>query len=497
MKKTFIILAFLTSFLVGLKAFSAAEPISKNGHSIRKLTLETDPQHPVANEDVNLTIKFILRSRTGISRTRVKLFINNGSETLSGENFTLTPNTDIENDDEKLEIYDGEITIKNSNFSRASNEFKLQYLLSSITPSSVLAQASVSKSIRGGSNNSGNGNGGNGGGGANGNNGNGFSVDPRLVSMFIEAVDFTENANGTVINTPVVSTNEQFFRLTVQQDQRLLDTVTEDTFNAFTNPVLKNLKIYKIDPNNPNEKIDITNGFTFSLEEESVSTTGTSSSDDQPLLETVYLSNGMVLKERQNLRFVIDLDNFYARSGVILEDNLITSDRDTIKIKAQESEVTDISLSEPITFNVSSSTKKNLTYTSNTVNLTGSFFSDNGSPSTIESVDFYLTKKGNKKTPKISAKKNHNLALKVFDTNGSSTVTSSNFTVPVSFNVTGSNGRFKSGGFYDPTRLKNFKIPFSITAKTDDDLDFILTGTLDQDSNAVFNAPVVVNGSSL
>lgn len=501
MKKTFIILAFLTSFLIGLKVNSATTPISLNGHSIRKVNVITDPDTVYVGKSSDLTIKFVLRSKTGISKTRVKLFVNNGSVSLSGNVLELENITDDTDLEENVETYAGTISLKDFTFGRTTNEIKLQYLLSSITPNSVLAQAGKSKTAISSGNNGGNsngGSGGNGGGGTGGTNNGSFSIAPRLVSIFVEAIDFTDNSNGTVINEPVVSTNEQSIRLTVNHDQRLLDTVNGDTFNAATNPVLKNLKIYKIDPNNKKDKEEISDSFVFSLEEASTKISSSATTKNgQPLLETVYLSNGKVLKERQNLQFVIDLDNFYARSGVKLESNLITTDRDTIKIKAQELEITDSSLTEPINFSASSSSKKKTIYTANSV-LSGSFSSSNGTPSTVDSVDFFLTTKGKKTTPKIQGKnKNHNLALKVFDTNGSSSVSSSSFTIPVSFSVSGSNSQFKSGGFYDSTLDKKFKIPFSITTKTADDLDLILFGTFNESVNAIFDAPVVVNGSSL
>ncbi len=500
MKKTFIILAFLSSFLIGLKVNSATTPISLNGHSIRKVNVITDPSTVYVGKSSDLTIKFVLRSKTGISKTRVKLFVNNGSVSLSGNVLELENITDDTDLEENVETYAGTISLKDFTFGRTTNEIKLQYLLSSITSNSVLAQAGKSKTAISSGNNGGNGNGGSGGNGSGGggNNGGSFSIAPRLVSIFIEAIDFTDNSNGTVINEPVVSTEEQFLKLTVDHDQRILDVVNGDTFNAATNPVLKNLKIYKIDPNNKKDKEEISADFVFSLAEASTKISSTSTTaNGQPLLETVYLSNGKFLKERQNLQFVIDLDNFYARSGVKLEDNLITTDRDTIKIKAQELEITDSSLTEPINFSATSSSKKKITYTASSV-LGGSFSSSNGTPSTVDSVDFFLTTKGKKATPKIQGKnKNHNLALKVFDTNGSSSVSSGNFTIPVSFSVSESNGQFKSGGFYDPALDKKFKIPFSITTKTADDLDLILFGTFNESVNAIFDAPVVVNGSSL
>lgn len=502
MKKTFIILAFLTSFLFGLKVNSTTTPISLNGHSIRKVNVITDPSTVYVGKASDLTIKFVLRSKTGISKTRIKLFVNNGSVSLSGNVLELENITDDQDIEDNVETYNATISLQDFTFGRTTNEIKLQYLLSSITPNSVLAQAGKSKAaISSGNNNGGNGSGGtgsNGSGGSGGTNNGSFTIAPRLVSIFVEAVNFTDNSNGTVINEPVVSTDEQSIRLTVNHDQRLLDVVNGDTFNATTNPVLKNLKIYKIDPNNKKDKEEISDSFVFSLEEASTKITSSATTKNgQPLLETVYLSNGKLLKERQNLQFVIDLDNFYARSGVKLETNLITTDRDTIKIKAQELEITDSSLTEPINFSASSSTKKKTTYTGSSV-LSGSFNSSNGTPSTVDSVDFFLTTKGKKTTPKIQGKnKNHNLPLKVFDTNGSSSVSSSTFTIPVNFSVTGTNGQFKSGGFYDPALDKKFKIPFSITTKTADDLDLILFGTFNESVNAIFDSPIVVNGSSL
>ncbi len=497
MKKFPIILISVICFLLGLKAFSLENPISINGHSIKQLSINTDPDTPTVGEDIDVfELNFTLRSKTGVSKSRIKVFINNIPLSISSNEITLVK---VENSDEDVEVYDVEIKLGGIILPRSNNEIIVQYLLSSISPTSIQAQASVAKGAKGGNNN-GNGSGGNvpGTGTGNGNLGNGVSLvqAPRLITMILENVSLDSNGDSTVINDPTVSTELQYFRLTIDHDQRLLDVVTEDTYNAATNPVIKRLKIYRIDPNNKNDKVEVTDSFIFSLDEESVALPSNSIIKKQ-ILETVYISDGQLIKERQNLQFVIDLTNFYNNSGVVLESNIITSDKDTIKIKAQELEITDANLSEPINFSATSSSKKKITYTGNSV-LSGSFSSSNGTLSTVDSVDFFLTENGKKKTPKIQGKsKNHNLPLKVFDTNGSSTVTNSTFSIPVSFSVSGSNRQFQSGGFYDPTLPKFFKIPFSITTKTTDDLDLILFGTFKESVNAIFDAPLVVNGSSL
>lgn len=465
---------------------ASAEDIAINGHSIRKLKITSDPKKPIAGVATELlTVAFTLRSRSGISTSRIKVLINNGSVSLSSNNFTTFERIAVDDnndnvEDENVEAYLVEIKKEGLIFLKTENLIKVQYLLSSITPNSVQAQEEKQFFIRPSNNNSGGGNSGGGSGGGNNGNGNGsFAEIPRLITLNLE-VD-----NGETM----VSNENKIFRLTIDQDQRLLDTVTSDTFNAKTNPVLKNLTITRIDPDTKKKIGKVTDDFEFSLEQGSVAVTDSVSNGQ--ILRTIYTSN-QVIRERQNLKFVINLRKFYENSGVKLEDNIVTFDKDTIKITAQEINGTNLAVDDPINFSLISSGKSKVNYQSDEFNLSGDFSLENGGIASVSTVNFYVEAKKNKLTkPKIKGSKKISIKPKLtesgtnFTNSGGSSYT---LTMPLQMSISSSKANLNKGGFFDSAVTKTVTIPFSIIGKSTDNLDILLKGTFEGSPTLNFEA---------
>lgn len=487
MQRILISVVLFALCLYGLKVYSA-DPITTTGHSIKQLKVVTQPKAPrVGNTVDSLTLTFKLKSTTGISKNRIKVLVNDQALSIDGTNITLTKSTD--NDDEDVDVYNVEIKLLGLTFSQTSNEIKVQYLLSSISPETIKAQNSITLVIQS-SGNSGSGNGGSGSGnggsgsGSGGNNG-GVHQAPRLITMLAEVV----NGDGAVSSTA------QNIRLTIDHDQRLLDIVTEDGFNPKTNIALKKLKITKVDPNDTDDKTDVSDDFVFNLETESVKIDSAAVSKNGQMLRTIYISNGVILNEIAKLKFKIDLTQFYTNSGLDLEDDLITIAKDNILIEGDTAEnFAQPSLDDPIVFTLTKTKNGKVTYTSNTTDLRASFTNDNGGIASIRSTKFIRTNSsGSQIKPSILGKnKNHKLRLNI--NNGSPSVTqigngnTSTVTVPVTFTINSTKKELKSGGFFDSTSNKTITIPFMFIGKTTDNLDVLLENTYSEASAVIFNS---------
>lgn len=467
-----IFISTLLCFQLLIPLVASAENISINGHKISNLNIKSTPTRPAIGKDANLDITFKLKSKTGIAKNRIKVLINNGSAAID-------PNLEqLATEEDNVEVYNVTVAIDSIQFTKATNLIKVQYLLSSINSSSVQAEMSKNFAARESNNNSGGGNGGGNGGGT-GNGDDGFRQTPRLVNISVDVL------NGDTM----VSTEAKTLELTVDHDQRLLDEVTNDFFNANTNPVLKNLKITQIDPDTKEEIGEVTENFEFALKEESVNVENTVGNGQ--ILRTIYTTE-QNFTERQNLKFVVNLTKFYENSEVQLEDDIITIDRDTIKITAQEINGDNLDVNGPINFNLISSSKKQLNYQSDEFDLTGTFTLENGGIASISAVNFYQTGKGStlvkpkiKGTKKIILKPNLTESNTSFSNSGG---TSYLLTMPLQMTVKTTNSNLNKGGFLNSTVTKTLTIPFSIVGKTTDDLDIVLKGKFTGSPDLVFEA---------
>lgn len=476
-----------------------------NGHKITGLKITTSPEKPTKNVAADyLDLKFKLKSSTGISKERFQVKINSTELKLTNlvddkennENHFYIDRDAYEDDTvngkEFADIY---IRIPEVNFSKITNNLEILYLLTSLSEDPP--QAYKSKNISASANPDEKSSNNSGGSNDSGNDGSTDTVEitPRLLRI-----------SATVVNGDyMVSTVPKKIRLTAYHDTRIIAKVDENGYNAFTNPIITNLRIYTKSPGEKGKGDRIEDQFAFSLE-----TNGDSiDSDLYPSIsneaKTVFVSNGKTLTNGQILTFKVFMKKFTENSGVTVEDDIIMNSRDKIEITAQEFDFNTASLNisdSPIVFNITETRKNKYYYDSEIFNITGTF---NGTESmgTIESVEFKRKINGNTKKPKL--KNSNNTAKKLSATatvNGTPSVAgdvSNGFTltIPAQLTVKGTEKSLRNKGFYSSSVAKETIIPIVVSAKTANGLALEVEGTLDLNKTLNFEDPSDSNGSSL
>jgi len=468
--------------------------LAKNGHKITNMTVVTDPTKPEKGTPVDtLTVDFKLKSSTGISDDRIKLYVNSTPVTLSSENITIDRLTDEDDTVNGLEFANITIEKPEVNFGRIDNNLEVLYLITAISTDppqarkskTVTAKDSTANSSNSGGSNSGGSNSGSSNGG--GSNGDTVTITPRLFRLIVTDV----NGDG------IVSSSPRQFKITAYHDERIIASVDKNGYNAITHPIISNLKIYEQNVNDKSEKTLVTDDFSFSLEgngSESSSQYDSISNE----LKTVFISDEMTITDRKNLLFKLNLNKLVENSGVKLEDNIIVKQTVKHKITAQELDFNTLTIVENgMDFNITSNKKKKYFYDSDSFTITGTF---NGteSVSSIDEIEYLINsskpklKNSLKKSKKLSATGSNGGTASISGTvNGGYTVT-----IPTILSTKSTISSLRQKGFTNSTIDKEMKIPVTLITKTSNGLDLIVNGTVLMDNTLIFNLPDA-NGSSL
>ncbi len=457
------------------------------GHSITSLNIKTSPATPVVGEAVDtLTIKFNLLAQSGIDASRIKIFFGNGTSAFatSARDFTITPN--INHPDTRAAVT---YRTEGVTFSETSTKVKVAYCLTSFNCSDPLTTASINKAANGSS--TGGSGSGSTGGGTNGSTSNGSVT--QVPHVFY--LDIDEVTNG---DSGVVSLEPKQFRLTIEHDKNYLDAVTEDSFNADTNPILSNLIITSTNTYTA-EKTKVTDDYSFSLDAASIESTARAG-----FLITTYISDSKIIKTGQKLKFNVNLEkNFFEKFDINVTNGAIVKDHAFITIKPLTGTMSNIAIDpSSISFSNNGKSKGKTNYVSETVNINADLDSDD-TASTVSSVDFFRLNTNNQKIkPKLSINSNKVLNIKPSLSSEANVTTNSgvsSVTIPVNLGASAKESVLVKQGFNDSSKTKTLKIPLTLTTNTINGLDLIFTGTLNSPVDTSFEttSTAEVNGDSL
>lgn len=451
-----------------LIALLACQLASKavTGHSISNL--RSNPISLTEGSVVNLNLLFKLTAESGIDANRILFLYNNGSFANDNGVFTVTNKSDHPNTQAgiKFEI--------ESFKPQAKNNFDVFYCLTSYNCDTKLAlERLVINTTPNGS-------------APQTDNGNGAAfVAPIIFRMNVEEI-----SNGDLGS---VSLSAKQFRITVEHNSDFLDQVDDDNFNAVTNPILSSLRIRSTNVSTK-KNTNVTDTYSFNLENGSVE------SENAGLLITKYISNPMVIKTGQRLRFLADLTKLYFEKFTIpLPENSIATRKKSILITPLEGDISDISIADTISFSNIGKSQGKTNYLSDTVIInvktTGSEI-----PMGFNSVNFFRFNKNNEKIKsKLSINKNTKLNIKpslALGENGS--ISGTTISLPVNLTTSAKETYIVNKGFNDQSKNKTLNIPLIISTNNANGLELIYNSSLNSSVSTSFPITTVeVNGSSL
>lgn len=467
-------LIILSLFIIGSYAVSAL-----NGHSITNLQVDVVPKRPKINNPVtSLSAEFKLKSASGIDTNRIKIFINNGAIQAVADDFEITETIDEKNVRIK---YTPSVDLA---FTREENEFRVEYWLTRVNDNPPQASAAVTifgretNNSGGGSGGGGSG-GGSGGGGTNGDTGNGVVQISRVLYLDVE-----DTSNG---DTGFVSETAKQLKLIVEHDENYISFVDEDFFNANTDTVLKNLKIFSIVDD---VKTNVTDQFEFTL------FNGSINSDRDGYLETTYISDPIIIDTAVTLQFKVDVTSFLEKSETKIPANTVTKANASIDITPIQIDLEDLSIDEnTVSFTTINSNRNNISLQSQAINISGSFDSANHVVDSVSAVSFRDVNDNDKVIKsKIKYKKKASVNISpgassdpVINLDNGDTYSIS---IPTEIFINTARSTFSGGSknpLLDTSKQKTVFTPIVIEAFNANGLELELKGTLEEDKDIEFD----------
>lgn len=500
LKRYLSIFLALTLFLINFnsKVEAAAE------HSIKKLTFATKPKKVKATLPFDISVSFTLNTETGIQTNRLRASIN-GNNVGSPSDFEIEV---ISPTKAKVTFTREAQTISDVS---ATNKFKVSYFLTSDSNSKLLATSTTSfLSLAAPA--------------VSNPNPDPTTPDPTTpdpttpdpidvvvdTRRFIVQLSVEEINEEVVVEEPVieepseeepaapeedtattaviaetefVSLEPKQFRLTIDHDKEFIPGEQLDFFDTSSSVLLNALKITRINREGIEE--DASTEFIFDLENSSQT-----SPDDNSLFRTKFLSQELVLKEIQKLRFKINLKKFLNNVNVSILDNFVFKDKDSISIDAVELTVTNSSLEsgdllyEPL----GDTNLKKLNLLTAPLNLGGSFVAAAAPSNDFQVINFF--RELDTKTDKANLKFGQGSKAKLLTSGVGSSLqiapgagTNFSFTLPVQFRLDQSRSAIlKKRGILD-LGAKTVNLPFEIITKDVNDLDVKLTGKVSSSRN--------------
>ncbi|MCE2928403.1 MAG: hypothetical protein LW817_02090 [Candidatus Caenarcaniphilales bacterium] len=445
-----------------------------SGHSIKNLSVTSDPSNLSSGDQAKLNISFRLRSTTGVDVNRIKVFADTTSITPATSNITLTSVSS----DANSQTYDVKILIDNLSIGDKDINLKIEYWLTRSNGNPPMASEKVLLDVQSSSGNNNNGSGSNNGSGnSNGGTSNGsVTLINKIIDISVEVF------NGSTTES-FVSTSPRKLLLTAKHDLNVIDYITKNNFNAATDIILSNLKIKATNFFSGDKKqLD----YDFSVYQDSVL-----DSSNPKYLITKFITDELVFTDAEQIKFSIDLNDFIEKTQLKINGSYLASDAYTYTFKALTANLNTLAISDSnIEFNSTGLTRKSLNLASETVNFTSNIKAAD-SLFNGEVLEIKYQGKFNRKTRKALlqvGKKKFTLKPSLASAASFSSATNgTNLTLPISFTLKANQKMLQKT--FNGSTASTLTVPFFIHAKTAQDLDYRLRGLFIDSTNVLINFP--------